>query len=97
MVQLLRQDCLLCREVFWNWTSEGVRESLVERDSKVVVDWVMGTLCPWIFLDKVERIRHSISHFDFQIAWVPCSANSAADVLARQGLSLDTENVDSVM
>lgn len=70
----------------------GVRGSLVEGDSKVMVDWVVGSLCPWLFLDKVEKIRHSITSFDFQIAWAPRLANSTADALARQGLSLVNEN-----
>lgn len=56
----------------------GVRSSLVEGDSKVVVGWMVGSLCPWQYLDRVERIRQSIASFDFKIAWIPKSANSAA-------------------
>lgn len=44
---------------------------------------------------KIERIWHIIVSFDFKIAWAPRSINSAADDLARQGLSLDLEVVNT--
>lgn len=44
----------------------GVKGSIVEGDSKVVVGWALGSQFPWIFLDQVEKIRHTIS----QCLWV---------------------------
>lgn len=49
----------------------GVRGCLIKGDSKVVVGSVLGSSCPWLFLDKIEKIRNTISIFDFKIAWAP--------------------------
>lgn len=43
--------------------------SIVEGDYKVV-EWVSGSTCPWIFLDKIEEIRHMISAYNFQITGI---------------------------
>lgn len=75
----------------------GVSESLVEGDSKVVLGWALGSNCPWIYLDKIERIRRIIASFEFKVAWVPWSVNTAADVLAHQGSSLASEVVIRVL
>lgn len=63
----------------------GVRGNLIEGDSKVVVEWVLGFEFPWIFLDKVEKIWKVMSTFGFKIVWVPRSANLSANEMALSG------------
>lgn len=60
----------------------GVADGTLEGDSKVIVGWASGSLCRWIYVDKVERIRHSITSFGFLVSWVPRTANSATDETA---------------
>lgn len=74
--------------------SLGVIGNIVEGDSKVVAGWACGSQCPWIFLDKIEQIRHIISIHNFQIAWSRWSANFAGDDMARQEVSLLMEIVN---
>lgn len=64
----------------------GVPGSLVEGDSKVVVGWALGPNCPWLFLDKIESIRHIVASLVLKVAWAPRPVNLVADVLARLGL-----------
>lgn len=47
----------------------GVQVSFVEGDSKEVAGWALGSLCMWMFLDKIEKIQHSIATYNFKIAW----------------------------
>lgn len=72
----------------------GVVRSILERDFKVVIGWASNFLCPWIYLDKVERICHSIASFGFMVSWVPRVANSAVDEMAHQGLAMASEVVN---
>lgn len=45
---------------------------------------VLADLCPWCYLDKVDRIRHSMALTDIQcVSWAPLLANSEADELAH--------------
>lgn len=55
--------------------------------TKVVLSWAMGSVCLWKFLDKVERIWHSIDANAFSVSRVPSEAIFFADELAKQGLS----------
>lgn len=67
----------------------GVQGSLVEGDSKVVVGCALGSLCPWI--------RHSIATYEFKNVWAPRSANSVADEMVRQGLTLSSKIVNKLL
>lgn len=63
----------------------GEEQSILESNSKMVIGWASGSICPWIYLDKVEMIRHSLASFGFLVSWIPRSANFTADDMARQG------------
>lgn len=66
---------------------------VIEGDSKVVLNWASGSICPWKFLDKMDRIQHSISDYAFVVSWVPRKANSTADEMARLGLNCNSDSV----
>lgn len=70
---------------------------ILEGYSKVIVSWASGTLCPWIYPDKVERICHSIASSDFLVSRVSRAVNSTVDEMVQQGLSLSLEVVNRIM
>lgn len=80
-VRPLKQNCML----FGDWRgvlgmeSLGAEGGTVEGDSKAILSWV-GSLCPWKFLNKVDRIHHSISSKGFSVSWVLREVNSLRPV-----------------
>lgn len=62
--------------------------SILQGDSKIVVSWAAGSLCPWCYLDKMDMIIHSMILYECSVSWVPRSVNSDTDESARQGVSL---------
>lgn len=75
----------------------GGQGSILEGDSKIVVSWAAESICPWCFLDKVDKIRHSMASYGYSVSWAPRSANSEADKLACQGVTLSLEIVNILM
>lgn len=48
----------------------GVVRGILKGDSMIGVGWASDSPCPWIYLDKVGRICHSIASFGFMVSWV---------------------------
>lgn len=66
-VGFLQNGSLLDAELYALWRRVsileelGAVESIFEGDSKIVVGWAAGSLCPWKYLNKIHWIHHTMS------------------------------------
>lgn len=58
---------------------------IIEGDSKGVIQWLRGGICPWKYLDQVEETREIIHRFNPKVIQIPREANTRADQLAEEG------------
>lgn len=84
----------ICRD--WASVDFVIFDSVSLQPASWIPPEMGSTLCPWVHLDKVERIRHSIASNGFSVSWVPRFANSTADEMAWQGLNMTLDFVNTL-
>lgn len=76
----------------------GISQACVEGDSKVVIEWRMGSwMGYWKYASFVHEIRDLVASLNISFSQVPRSQNSLVDKVAKWGVNLDVLYFSNVM